>query len=85
MYQGDEIAAVAADTEERAIDAARLVKVEYEVLPAVIQVDQALAGTAPAVFPRRQRPSGAGRRKRAILPRGFKQAAYTLDQTYRRT
>ena len=50
MYQGDEIAAVAADTEEHAIDAARLVKVEYEVLPAVIQVDQALAGTAPAVF-----------------------------------
>ncbi|MBW8868778.1 MAG: hypothetical protein JF610_15865, partial [Acidobacteria bacterium] len=50
MFQGDEIAAVAADTEERAIDAARLVKVEYEVLPAVIQVDQALAGAAPAVF-----------------------------------
>ena len=33
MYQGDEVAAVAADTEEHAIDAARLVKVEYEVLP----------------------------------------------------
>ena len=36
MFQGDEVAAVAADTEERAIDAARLIKVEYEVLPHVI-------------------------------------------------
>ena len=31
MFQGDEIAAVAADTEEHAIDAARAVKVDYEV------------------------------------------------------
>ena len=30
MYQGDPVAAVAADTEEQAIDAARLVKVQYE-------------------------------------------------------
>src|SRR6185437_3819342 len=36
MYQGDEVAAVAADTEEHAIDAARAVKVVYEPLPAVI-------------------------------------------------
>ncbi len=50
MFQGDEVAAVAADTEEHAIDAARLIKVEYEVLPHVISVDQALAGTAPPVF-----------------------------------
>src|SRR3989441_12247327 len=31
MYQGDPVAAIAADTEERARDAVRLVKVEYEV------------------------------------------------------
>ena len=49
MFQGDEVAAVAADTEEHATDAARLIKVEYDVLPAVIQVDQALAGAAPPV------------------------------------
>src|SRR6185295_18902687 len=52
LYQGDEVAAVAADTEEHAIDAARAVKVEYEPLPAVISVDSALAGRAPeGVFP----------------------------------
>src|SRR2546428_7150466 len=35
MYQGDPVAAVAADTEERARDAARLFKVENEALPPV--------------------------------------------------
>ena len=65
MYQGDEVAAVAADTEEHAIDAARLVKVEYEVLPHVILVEQALAGSAPAVFTTGNVRQGA-RRKPAI-------------------
>jgi xanthine dehydrogenase YagR molybdenum-binding subunit len=81
MFQGDEIAAVAADTEERAIDAARLVKVEYEVLPAVIQVDQALAGAAPAVF----QPSNVRQgqtQETGDIAAGFKQAAFTLEQTY---
>ena len=50
MYQGDEVAAVAADTEEHAIDAARMVKVDYEVLPHLTGVDQALAWNAPVVF-----------------------------------
>src|SRR4029453_9002461 len=81
MFQGDEIAAVAADTEEHAIDAARLVKVEYEVLPAVIQVDQALAGAAPAVF----QPSNVRQgqtQETGDIAAGFKQAAFTLEQTY---
>ena len=82
MYQGDEVAAVAADTEERAIDAARLIKVEYEVLPHVIH------GRSGARRARRRRCSPAAtsgrarRRKPAISPPGFKQAAHTLDETY---
>ncbi len=42
MFQGDEVAAIVADTEEQAIDAARLVKVQYEVLPHLTNVAQAL-------------------------------------------
>jgi xanthine dehydrogenase YagR molybdenum-binding subunit len=81
MYQGDEIAGVAADTEERAIDAARLVKVQYEVLPAVIQVDQALSGAAPPVFtPSNVRQGQA--QESGDLAAGFKQAAHTIEQTY---
>jgi len=51
MYQGDPVAAVAADTEERAVDAARLIRVRYEVLPHFANVEQAMAPDAPLVFP----------------------------------
>src|SRR3954449_1824342 len=46
MYQGDPVAAVAADTEERARDAARLVRVRYEPLPHLANVEQAMAADA---------------------------------------
>ncbi len=42
-YVGDAIAAVAADTELLAEEALRAIRVEYEVLPAVTDVDEALA------------------------------------------
>ena len=41
-YVGDAIAAVAADTELAAEEALRLIRVEYEVLPAVTSIDEAL-------------------------------------------
>jgi len=81
MYQGDEVAAVAADTEEHAIDAARLVKVEYEVLPHVILVDQALSGSAPPVFTGGNVRQGTAQ-ENGDLAAGFKQAAHTLEATY---
>jgi xanthine dehydrogenase YagR molybdenum-binding subunit len=81
MFQGDEIAAVAADTEEHAIDAARLVKVEYEVLPHITLVDQALTGNAPPVFQGGNVSQGAAQ-ENGDLAAGFKQAAYTIEETY---
>ena len=48
-YHGDPVAAVAADTREAAAEAARLVKVEYEELPAVFTVAAALDTNAPLV------------------------------------
>ena len=81
MYQGDEVAAVVADTEEHAIDAARAVKVEYEVLPAVVSVDAALAGSAPQVFTGGNVRQGQAQEAGDIAA-GFKAAAFTLDQTY---
>jgi 4-hydroxybenzoyl-CoA reductase alpha subunit len=41
-YVGDAIAAVAADTELAAEEALRLIRVDYEVLPAVTSIDEAL-------------------------------------------
>jgi xanthine dehydrogenase YagR molybdenum-binding subunit len=48
-YQGDEIAAVAAETEEQARDAARAIKVEYAVLPHVANEAQSMAPGAPQI------------------------------------
>jgi xanthine dehydrogenase YagR molybdenum-binding subunit len=49
-YQGDDIAAVAAETEEQAADGIRAIKVEYEVLPHVVTESQSMAEGAPPVF-----------------------------------
>jgi xanthine dehydrogenase YagR molybdenum-binding subunit len=46
-YQGDDIAAVAAETEEQARDAIRAIKVEYEVLPHAVTEAQAMVEGAP--------------------------------------
>ncbi len=47
---GDAVALVAAATEEIAEEALDLIDVEYEVLPAVFDIDSALAPGAPAVW-----------------------------------
>jgi xanthine dehydrogenase YagR molybdenum-binding subunit len=81
MFQGDEVAAVAADTEEHAIDAARAINVKYEVLPHVTSEEKALSGAAPAVFNggnvRQSPPQQTG-----DLTVGFQNAAHTLEATY---
>jgi xanthine dehydrogenase YagR molybdenum-binding subunit len=48
-YCGDDIAAVAAETEEQATDAARAIKVDYEVLPHAVTEEQALDDKAPQI------------------------------------
>ena len=69
MFQGDEVAAVAADTEEHAIDAARLVKVEYEVLPHVTVVEAGAGRHGAARFSRAETCALASRSKAAISTR----------------
>ncbi|MBW8896031.1 MAG: xanthine dehydrogenase family protein molybdopterin-binding subunit, partial [Acidobacteria bacterium] len=81
MYQGDPVAAVAADTEERARDAARLVRVRYEPLPHLANVEQAMAADAPAVFPSGNVRPGA-KDETGDLTAGFANAAHTVEQTY---
>jgi xanthine dehydrogenase YagR molybdenum-binding subunit len=50
-YAGQPIAAVAADTPRAAEAAAKLVKVEYEPLPHVTDLDEAMKDSSPPVFP----------------------------------
>ncbi|MYA85314.1 MAG: xanthine dehydrogenase family protein molybdopterin-binding subunit [Acidimicrobiaceae bacterium] len=49
FYEGHALAAVAASTRDQAQAAAAAVKVEYDVLPAVLTIDQALAPDAPVL------------------------------------
>ena len=49
-YVGDAVALVAATTEQIAEDALDLIDVEYEVLPAVFDIDSALKPGAPLVY-----------------------------------
>jgi CO/xanthine dehydrogenase Mo-binding subunit len=50
-FIGDRVAAVAADTLEAAEEAARLIEVVYEELPAVFDAELALAADAPVLHP----------------------------------
>lgn len=67
FYHGDEILAIAADTEEHARDAVRLVKIEYEQLPFIVKEETALA--------KRQGPSTVpGKDASNVLPGGTRTA-----------
>ncbi len=61
-FQGDDIAIVAAETEEQARDAVRAIKVDYEVLPHCVTESQSMDEKAPQVF-----DGGNVRKARAIV------------------
>ncbi|MSO78560.1 MAG: xanthine dehydrogenase family protein molybdopterin-binding subunit [Acidimicrobiia bacterium] len=50
-FVGDVIAAVVAETRTQAVDAAEMVVVDYDPLPAVVDPEAALADGAPLLFP----------------------------------
>ena len=81
IFAGEEIAALAASTEQQAEDAVRLIKVEWEPLPHLATVEQAMRPEAPAVFER-----GNTRRANAEedgdLAAGFTAAAHVVEGVY---
>src|SRR5712691_3596926 len=46
-FVGDEVAAIAADDEETAAEAVRLLEVDYELLPHVVDLEEAIGDVAP--------------------------------------
>ena len=58
-YAGQCVAAVAATTPDIAEEAARLVEVEYELLPIVVDLDAAIQPGAPLVYPGRVNMGGS--------------------------
>jgi CO/xanthine dehydrogenase Mo-binding subunit len=51
LFVGDRVAAVAADTREIADEAVRMISVEYDELPALLELDDALRPDAQALHP----------------------------------
>jgi xanthine dehydrogenase YagR molybdenum-binding subunit len=81
-FEGDAVAAVAADTPYRAADALRAVKVEYEVLPHVSDYEKALEDGAPLVH----EDGNTVKRdsySRGDIETGFAQADVVVEETYR--
>jgi xanthine dehydrogenase YagR molybdenum-binding subunit len=81
MFAGEEIGAVAAVTEQQAEDAIRLMKVEWEVLPHLATVEQAMRPEAPKVFePANIRRGNA--EDDGDLDAGFRAAQHIVEGTY---
>src|SRR6476620_3711230 len=95
LYEGHAIAAVAAISNSIAEEAASLIKVDYEVLPHVIDVDEAMAEDAPLLFedmvtrgiePAPTKPSNISKRlefKMGDVDAGFKQADVVIEKEFK--
>ncbi len=81
-YVGDVIAAVAADDEATARAAAALVEVDYEVLPAVLSPDDALADGAPQVNPTHDNVLSRSIIKRGDADAALAQSAHVVEGTW---
>jgi len=91
-YAGDEVAMVAAETQEIAGEALKLIEVEYEVLPAVFDAEEAMQPDAPLVHPEHGSnvhhgvpgcsPEGWLSVNIGDVDKGFAEADYIVDGTY---
>ncbi len=81
-YIGDEIAGVAATTEEIAEEALELIRVEYNKLPFTVDMDEAMEQGAPLV--RTEGNISEPRiRERGDIEKGFKEADVIVESTFR--
>src|SRR5579872_4611209 len=95
LYEGHAIAAVAAISASIAEEAISLIKVDYEVLPHVIDVDEAMADNAPLLFedmitrgiePAPTKPSNISKRLEFAVcdvEAGFKQADVVIEKEFK--
>lgn len=77
---GDPVALVAAETEEAALQAAKLVEVEYELLDAVTDPEVACLDTAPLIH--KSRFCGEYEYKRGDVEKGFNEADVVVERVF---
>ena len=83
FHAGDGVAAVAAVTEQIAIEALEKIKVEYEPLPAVFDPVEAMKESAPKVHPPNSNIYATKVVKRGDLDRGFAESAHVFERQFR--
>jgi xanthine dehydrogenase molybdenum-binding subunit len=82
-FVGDEVALVAAESEAIAEDAVRVIRVEYEVLPAVFDAEEALRPGAPLVHASGNLVGGRTLRvERGNVAQGLAEAARVFEGTF---
>lgn len=81
-FVGEEVAAVAADSEEQADDALALIEVDYEPLPFVLTLEAALEPGAPAVRDSGNVSGEPERYQRGDAEAGLRRADVVVDEVY---
>jgi xanthine dehydrogenase YagR molybdenum-binding subunit len=81
-FVGDEVAAVAAESEDIARDALRLIEVEYEPQPFVVTMEAALQADAPRVHAQGNIAGEPKIYERGDLTAGFRAAEVMIDEVY---
>jgi len=84
-YVGEPVVAVAATTEAIAWEAARQIQIEYEVLPGIFSIQDALDTTKPLIHDQARKPSNVLRRvKRQFgdVDAAFQSADLVLEERY---
>ena len=82
-HEGEEVAAVAAETPYQAWDAVKAIKVKYEILPFVADERKALESGAPAIHEGGNRSGEPQIYERGNVEKGFAEADVVLEETYR--
>ncbi len=82
-YEGEPVAAVAAETPYQASDALRLVKVEYETLPFIVDERKAQEQDAPRVHDQGNLVAPTQVYQRGNVQKGFADADVVLEEKYR--
>jgi len=95
LYEGHAVAAIAATSKEIAEEAAELLEIDYEVLPHVIDVDEAMAEDAPLLFedmitrgvePTPTKPSNVSKRLEFAIgdiEKGFAEADVVVEKEFK--
>src|SRR6202163_4130576 len=95
LYEGHAVAAIAAISKEIAEEAEALIEIDYEVLPHVIDVDEAMAADAPLLFedmitrgiePAPTKPSNIPKNLEFSIgdvEKGFKQADFVIEKEFK--